>query len=286
MEDFDSIVNTFALERLYGGNNNQVYSYTSNKEKYCIKLYRDADRAIKEVNALSFMHASKMGLCPIPLQFSNQCFPILVMSYIEGDSFGEIDITDIHLRKLSSALKSLYELETDGTTWAVNCNSRRMYNRVVEQIQNVTPGGSPSLKLAHRLISIWLESVNQNLFNENKCHFSHGDPNLHNLVWAEGDCKMIDFEYAGWSEKLFDLADLLEHPQSRKVNDYLWDEFMEGFSLTKEERITFKSYRTLVSIFWLMKFWPSDNDTEINRVPDLFMSQLNRVEAIKRGLFS
>ena len=49
------------------------------------------------------------------------------------------------------------------------------------------------------------------LINFNNPIFSRGDPNLSNCLWDNGRLRFVDFEYAGWSDKAFDLADLVEH---------------------------------------------------------------------------
>jgi phosphotransferase family enzyme len=63
--------------------------------------------------------------------------------------------------------------------------------------------------------------------------FGRGDPNLRNFLWNGHTLRLVDFEYAGWSDRAHELADLIEHPESRATPDSSWQAFIDRFDLPK-----------------------------------------------------
>lgn len=275
-ESIQNISNELGIKQLNGGFNNLAFLCHIEEKKYCIKLYKDLNRAQKEWRSLTFLNNFNYDASPKPFHFTNNKYAIIIMEYIEGISYGDTDITTIHLKKLSEVLNLLYNIKpTSQTTWTVNCNGSRMYNRVIEYYQK-TEVKTTIQREAHSLVSSWLNSGKEKFFTSNNIHFSHGDPSLNNLIWTKNSrCRMIDFEYSGWTEMEFDLADIIEHPQAKRINNDLWEGFINEFNLSKEGERKVSISRELVSIFWLLRFWPTtieDKDAEKK-----FILQLERV---------
>ena len=69
---------------------------------------------------------------------------------------------------------------------------------------------------AHALWQTWRKGDDPALLLEPAPQaFSRGDPNLANCSWSLQRLRIVDFEYSGWSDRATDLADLVEHVQSR-----------------------------------------------------------------------
>jgi aminoglycoside phosphotransferase (APT) family kinase protein len=85
--------------------------------------------------------------------------------------------------------------------------------------------------------------------------FSRGDPNLMNCLWDNGHLRLVDFEHSGWSDRATDLADLVEHVQSRATPDDDWLAFVDGFTLGGAERRRFEAAQRMFALFWALLLW-------------------------------
>jgi len=89
--------------------------------------------------------------------------------------------------------------------------------------------------------------------------FGQGDPNLTNCLWDHGRLRLIDFEYAGWSNQPYELALLIEHVQSRHTPDTVWQVLLDQSNLSAAGRRRTLAARRLVAWFWVKTFWPATN---------------------------
>ena len=134
---------------------------------------------------------------------------------------------------------------------------------------------------AHALWQTWRKGDDPALLLEPAPQaFSRGDPNLANCCWSRRRLRIVDFEYSGWSDRAVDLADLVEHVQSRGTPDESWEWFVEQFRMSGSEQKRLLAARRLSALFWLMKLW-----AQRAREPDIvneerFISQLRRAGAL------
>lgn len=98
-----------------------------------------------------------------------------------------------------------------------------------------------------------------------------GDPSLDNLLWDGARLTLLDFEYSGWTDPAYELADLVEHPQSRATPDATWDAFMDRFALDDATRARHLAARGMLAFFWLARWRPDDArfEAQVVRIRDL-----------------
>jgi thiamine kinase-like enzyme len=106
--------------------------------------------------------------------------------------------------------------------------------------------------------------------------FGRGDPNLANCLWNPPALAFVDWEYAGRTNRAFEIADLMEHIQSRATPDTTWETLVETFELTLLERDTLASARRLMAVFWLLLLQPGQPGAAINP-PEARTAQSERV---------
>jgi thiamine kinase-like enzyme len=102
------------------------------------------------------------------------------------------------------------------------------------------------------------------------------DTNLANCLWAEGDMRFVDLEYSGWTDQFFDLAEQVEHGQSRGTPDAEWESFVDQFDLNREEQKRFFAAQCLMAFFWAMKYWPLKG----MQASEPFRTQVGRIEQL------
>ena len=136
-------------------------------------------------------------------------------------------------------------------------NARVMVRRVTTGEWGTDPTAGDALaQEAHALWQTWRKGDDPALLLEPAPQaFSRGDPNLANCSWSRQRLRIVDFEYSGWSDRATDLADLVEHVQSRGTPDESWEWFVEQFNMSGSEWSRFQAARRLSALFWLMKMW-------------------------------
>ena len=134
---------------------------------------------------------------------------------------------------------------------------------------------------AHALWQTWRKGDDPALLLEPAPQaFSRGDPNLANCSWSRQRLRIVDFEYSGWSDRATDLADLVEHVQSRGTPDESWEWFVEQFNMSGSEWSRFQAARRLSALFWLMKMWARRALEPSGRKDQRFVSQLLRARSL------
>jgi len=282
-ETIDSLIKQYHLISLSGGYNNSVYLWNYGEEKYCIKIYKhdDRNRAYKEWALLSLLKSHEVDFVPKTYYHLKENIPeIVIMEYFEGIPFAELEINNSHLLGLSKQLQTLYSLTPEivkHPLWSVNCNSEKMYINVVNDIKSIRSGSSSVLVESKKKITDWINGFSPQILLENQevC-LSKGDPSLFNFLWGFDHCRMIDFEYGGWTDKVFDLADLVEHVQSRKLSDESWEWFVDQIGFSSKDKLRYRASQQLCSIFWLLKFWPRVESDIV--ITDKFSAQFERVQ--------
>ena len=78
----------------------------------------------------------------------------------------------------------------------------------------------------------------------------------HNLLWnSDGNMTVVDFEYGGWDNPLWRLADFLLHEQSCKMDTKLKELFLTKYTamigMTPEQDAEYHMYYALAEMMWL-----------------------------------
>ena len=107
--------------------------------------------------------------------------------------------------------------------------------------------------------------------------FSRGDSNVLNWLWDGTSIRVVDYEFAGYSDLAFDCADLAEHISSRQagIGDQAWAEVTVLAGLGGEDQRRFDAARRTCALRWLAVLW-KQKDTRT----DEFASQLDRVRRL------
>ncbi len=96
---------------------------------------------------------------------------------------------------------------------------------------------------------------------------------LANLMWDGDTIRLGGLEYGGWTERVFGLAEQVEHVQSRGTPDSEWEWYLQQFPLQPEEHIRLKQAQRLLAFDWARRFWPAQG----GRSSDNFIEQVERV---------
>jgi Ser/Thr protein kinase RdoA (MazF antagonist) len=274
------------LSRLEGGRNNAAYACNISDQRACVKVYRanDRNRAEREWHALIALAALKLPEAPTPYRYDpDPALPIVVMQLVAGTPLGDRPLTDRQLTALHHAHARLFEITPSVlprvALSAVGTDARQMLRRVEHAYaaHANTDGATPGARQALSCWQAWSTSPDPELLTApRQSVFGRGDPNLRNCLWNGHTLRIIDFEYAGWSDRAHELADLIEHPESRATPDPTWQAFVDRFDLPDLERQRLHAARRLLALFWTSRMWPSPHEPACPR----FAAQVQRTATL------
>jgi len=246
---------------LFGGRNNGVYSAECGGRKFCFKLYKadERQRAPREWEALNFLAGRGYSYSPRPFYFEEDPeAPLVVMEFAEGVSLGGKHLDRAQLRALVEAQKTLNAIpfEEGHNLFRVLDGSRRL-----EGMKNFMQMADPNElgEAAAEALAMWREWLQgpdpETIARPAPLVFSRVDPNLANCLWDGTRMRIVDFEYSGWADRPFDIAEVAEHVQSRGTPEAEWGWFVEQFELSAAERRRFAAAKRFMALFWVMLLW-------------------------------
>ena len=250
---------------LSGGRNNRLFACQTDDGEVCVKLYlRDGvRRARHEWAALSVLAAAGIDAVPHPIGVQLSPTPAVAMTLLPGHPQGGAPLTVEQIRQLADLFAVLHAITPDAVPGPVP----RVRLSVAPMLAEVrhrwsacdTDDATPVRKDLRLLWQDWAAGPAPALLSRpTPAVFGHGDPNPSNCLWDGSRVRLVDFEYAGWSDPHHEAALLVEHVQSRTTPDATWSLFEDLACPDEADRTRVHAARGLVAWFWTMEFWPTD----------------------------
>jgi hypothetical protein len=112
--------------------------------------------------------------------------------------------------------------------------------------------------------------------------FGPGDGNLANYLWDGSGIRLVDFEYSGRSDRVYELAEVVEHV-SVWVDDALdAPALLSRFNLTAADRTRLRDCRLLLGLFWFLGLL-SEDPARPRTPPGTAVRQAGRLLALLEG---
>lgn len=259
------------LEPVTGGFNNPLYRFDLDGRALCLKLplVDERRRSDREWQTLTVLSRRGHPLVPEPLWRSEHADrPAIVMTFVRGDRLGVSPLEPRQLDALAEALKALYAISPDDVeeplpdvVTPAPVMVARMQRTWTALDATTDSAGITDAIAAHRceLLAAWRRwsagPEPDRLAAPAPRVFGRGDPSLANFLWDGTRLTLLDFEYSGWTDRAFELADLVEHTQSRQTPDHVWERFVDRFDLDPAARARYRAARQLMCFFWLARWW-------------------------------
>jgi hypothetical protein len=271
---------------LSGGRNNATYRWDSPDGPVCVKVYRvdDRRRAEREWLSLAFLVLHHVPSAPLPLWADPGPGQTAVgMTFLPGRPFPETGARQEPLRALAAVQRQYTELPLPAELAGLErIDSASHYVHRIANIWAPVVSTRPRDALTRDLLQIlgeWEESGDAEVLAEPaRSIFSRGDSNLLNWLWAGTGIRVVDYEFAGYSDLAFDCADLTEHISSREagIGDRAWQEIVSLAGLADHDRRRFEAAQRTCALRWLAVLWKQrDARTEE------FTSQVDRVRRLQ-----
>jgi Ser/Thr protein kinase RdoA (MazF antagonist) len=279
-------LHAIGAQPLSGGRNNVVYQWESPDGPACIKIYRvdDRHRAEREWLSLAFLSGHQATSAPVPLWADPQPGqPAIGMTFLPGRPLPEASDNNGPLRALATVQRQYSEFALTGelaTLERIDSASHYIHRitRIWAPVISSHPRDALTRDLAH-ILGRWENSGDAAVLAEpGRLIFSRGDSNLLNWLWDGTNIRVVDYEFAGYSDLAFDCADLTEHISSRQagLDDQAWAEIVCLAGLSRRDQLRFDAAQRTCSLRWLAVLW-KQRDTRTEE----FTSQFDRVRCLQ-----
>ena len=218
----------------------------------------------REWAALGLLLQHAPGLAPEPVSaVLDGEPPSIVMTRLPGSSLGGGPLTVTQTKAVSVAL---HRLHTAVPAADLAAQPPRHWHPA-EAVGNLRAwiaephevGDAPQTAAAFGHASRWLRSGDPDRLVYAKVPpvFALADGNLSNLVEADGEVRLVDFEDSGRSDRAYELADLVEHISMWIDDSVDTDVLVDAADLDRVERARFDGFRRLWAVFWLLMLLPT-----------------------------
>jgi aminoglycoside phosphotransferase (APT) family kinase protein len=207
------------IEPVTGGRNNLLYHVRSEHGDYAVKftMRDDRDRAGSEYRALLALQWAGLDVAPRPVLLEQTRYrqPVVVQTWIKGEKVGVVPSSDADWRALLRYYRVVHGVSPESTDVSLEAAVLTMDSatsgraRLAREIAHVPPSEQPTE--LRRLI----ETVERNRFPSwppPPVTLCRCDSNPENFIRRPWSWASVDWEYSGWGDPAFELAELRCHP--------------------------------------------------------------------------
>ena len=225
------------LQLLKGGVSNDNYLFSDGDKKYVVRIciFESKNQIDSMIPFLKYAEANNY---PTPrlvqtnggydFVYKNDT-PIVVTTYLDGDSANNITIDTKHLKSLAQLVARFHLLEYKPPNTPITLNPDYIFG-VYERVKDYRPTDkdAESLRLIE-LVDIYYEKFKEEKFTDFVIKLpkgiAHGDINLGNVLFdGEKAVSLLDFEELGVSWQLQDVAMVLVtwlFPEGKPNKEYI-----------------------------------------------------------------
>lgn len=250
------------ITRVRGSSNNLLYRATSDHGTLAIKFtIRDTrDRAGREYATLHVLQHCGLDIAPRALFLDRERYaqPVVVQTWLEGAVKDAPPTTDTDWDLLLHHFAAIHTIRRDSTALRLpqavltmtNADSGKKH--IQQQLDHIPPQArSAELDaLMHQLETISFQNWTEPSLTLCRC-----DPNILNIIRRPGKWASVDWEYSGWGDPAFEIADLMAHPSYALVPAARWEWLINAYSAMYNDDISFRirSYYLLIVIWWVTR---------------------------------
>jgi hypothetical protein len=219
----------WAIQPIRGGANNRLYRVTGPGGDFAVKwtLRDQHDRAGREYAALQLLaqHGGDLAPRAVALERDRFRLPVVVQTWLAGEPLAAPPETDADWRSLVAHFVAVHSV-VPGATPAPLAEAVLMATSMAEAQALVArqavllpdDARPPLLQDLLRRLMTWEPQP----WPPPRRTLCRADPNHRNLLRRDGPWASVDWEYSGWGDPAFVIADLLTHPAYQTVPPARW----------------------------------------------------------------
>jgi aminoglycoside phosphotransferase (APT) family kinase protein len=275
-----------------GGRNNLLYRATGAPGDLAIKFtVRDErDRVGREFGSLSALRQAGLSIAPEPVLLDRSRYPqpVVVQSWLEGEVCATAPTKDAEWEKVAQHLASIHTVTPDRTAqslpWAtINANdAKEGKQRVRAQVAHIpAEARSPGLRALLRRF----EAAQFPAWPKAPVTLCRLDNNIENYIRRPGQWASVDWEYSGWGDPAFEVANLVTHVAMMEVPPSRWAWFVErSCDLMEDESAPLRIgvYCEIMRVWWVARLarylyeLPRGRDRRLADWPDGWQADIER----------
>ncbi len=280
------------IQKINGGLNNRVYHVTALDcptnglpNNLAIKFtIRDArDRAGREFDTLTLLKRLGLSIAPEALWLDRHerqpaLAPVIVQEWMAGIVQRDPPDTDAEWHKLLAHLRTIHAITPASAKDADIALKHAVltFNHAQEgidavqwQAQRIPLSEQPSQM--NDLIQC-MTAIRWSTWPVPALSLCRADTNTLNFIRREADWASVDWEYSGWGDPAFELADLMCMPPYQDVPPARWEWVLTMYTQGNEDawftqRV--QTYRKLLLVWWVARFARAMYETPRNLDPRL-----------------
>lgn len=253
----------WGIEAISGGMNNRVLRITADGVSLAVKFTRQdgRDRAGREWKTLNVLQNAGLSIAPMPVLLERERYahPAVVQSWEDGTVADDPPTSDEHWDALLAHLHTVHSL----TTHKVD----RVLPKTVLTMKTVGEALA-SIQLQYSLLppAGWTKEMGALVkraeevgwpdwppVTETLCR---GDPNIRSFVQRPGLWRSVDWEYSGWCDPAFEIADMIAHPSYASVSESRWEWVIDRYCSESDDpgcQTRIRVYRALMLVWWRVR---------------------------------
>jgi len=252
------------IERIRGGANNVLYRVTSEEADLAVKFtIRDArDRAGREYGALLALQQVGLNIAPKPLLLERERFPqpVVVQQWLAGTVLDEPPVHDEEWGALLEHLCAIHSLTPDMLKSPLPPVVLTMLSaaggrtRIQENVDRIPPNQRPK---SLQMLLTHLDRTTFPAWGQVQPHLCRGDCNANNFLRRTSGWASVDWEYSGWGDSAFELADLLTAPSFRQMTPARRQWVIDTYSARSTDPAVatrIRTYYRLMLVWWVTRF--------------------------------
>ena len=247
-----------------GGANNRLYRATDGGDDLAVKftIRDERDRAGREYHALAALRGAGLAIAPRPVLLERERYPqpVVVQTWLAGAPLDEPPVYDDDWRALVAHLATLHTLTPERVSLPLPPAVLDMRSaeegraRVREQLARLPEEARPP---ALRDLVARVERAAFPAWPVPTPSLCKGDPNIRNFLRRPKGWAAVDWEYSGWGDPAFELADLITHPAYLAVPPDRWPWLVEAYCSRRPDpglATRVRTYIRLMLVWWVVRF--------------------------------
>lgn len=266
-----------------GGSSNKLFRLEStNGQQLLLKIYHNdtRQRLTREFSAIQFLNKQEFKQIP-KAYLKNDQYNFGVYSYEQGGNKSDKDISVNDIKLVAEFIASIHMMKKSAITttflpaymaclslqdYVNNClfrldkyvehvHSDDIHEKVQQFHQKTHAEQAIRELLNNTLKNFTEEQVNQPLSDEEQ-RLSPVDCGPHNMLFKDnGDIVFLDFEFFGWDDPMREIADFMNHDQTKNISQEKKKIFLETYlnrtEVTEDFVRRLEVVIRLVAIEWL-----------------------------------
>ncbi len=216
-------VDALEIRKLPGGLSNRSFLIVGGDSRWVLRLDPHMPGAFqpdRRLELCALQTASAAGLAPRVI-FAEPAMGVLICNYVEGHAFTQAELEDdSKLRALAGLLRAVHSLPHCGTRLQMSATAK-IYAKYIER--NAGPNA----------FADYCVELIASMPRPQRVSFCHNDIVAGNVI-GNGTLKLIDWEFAGDNDPLFDLASLIGF---HDLDEHRVDVLLRAYCEVPDERV-------------------------------------------------